>query len=200
MALCKAESDAMMPCVIHGSTRCQFRIQHSLDNLSFLTVSTSSFPHMADVIGILGFSLHAAHKVYYVVASIKDAPSDIQALQNDALQVHSFLDKIVGSQEGGERPRNATVSLGVQDVQIDALLKRARGIQAAVDAFIGKTTTRKEDGTVQVKRLKWPLYAGDAKKLSKQFKAFYASLTAVYTVTTSFVFLPFHAFRALKSK
>ena len=52
------------------------------------------------------------------------------------------------------------------------------------------TTT--DDGTYIVKRLKWPCYVGEAKRLSEQFKAFYASLTAVYTVSTSYVFRPGH--------
>ena len=141
---------------------------------------------MADVLGILGFALHAAHQIYNVIGLIKDAPSDVQALRDDAFQVFCFLKKVVDSQEDGEsgyfRVKDA------EDPQIDALVQKAKAITTAADTFFKKTTTRKDDGTYVVKRIRWPLYAGEAKKLSDQFKSFYASLTAAYTVSTSCVF------------
>ena len=143
---------------------------------------------MADVIGILGFALHAARKVYTVIESIKDAPGEIQALRDDAFQVHGFLKKVLEQRDEGG-PGAPLRARGVEDPQVDALLRRAQTITSIVNAFIKKTTTEKDDGTYAVKKLVWPVYAGDAKKLSEQFKAFYASLTAVYAVSTSFVLL-----------
>lgn len=162
---------------------------------SLTTTEPSIFPSfspvvsMADVLGILGFVLHAAHKVYTVIESIKDAPTDIQALHDDAFQVHGLLKKLLGSQdEGGEScpPRAGDVD----DPQIDALVKKAQAITAKVEVFISKTMAQKADGKRVIKKLKWPLYAGEAKALSEQFKAFYLSLTAAYTISTSCVFTP----------
>lgn len=141
---------------------------------------------MVGILGALSFALHAAHKVYNIIESIKDAPSDIQDLRDDAFQVHGFLKKLLGSQdEGGQ---SGPLHVGdATDPQIDALVKKAKVITTTIDMFISKTTTKKDDGTHAVKKLKWPLYTGEAKKLSEQFKAFYASLTAAYTISTSYV-------------
>lgn len=141
---------------------------------------------MADVVGILGFALHAAHKIYNVIESIKDAPSDIRTLRDEALQVHGFLDKLLDSKKEGELS-SALCPGDLRDGQINTLVKNAETITKTVDNFIKKTTTEKDGGTYEVKKLKWPFYAGEAKKLSEQFKAFYSSLTAVYTVSTSYV-------------
>ena len=161
-----------------------------------LTIPISPTATMADVIGILGFALHAAHKVYTILESIKDAPSEIQALRDEAFQVHSFLETIQNSQDVGGRRVPLHVN-DVQDSQIEALVKRAQHIEATFDKFISKVTTRKDNGTYEVKKLKWPLYAGEAKNLSEQFKAFYVSLTAVYTVSTSYVLRSCCTVRAL---
>ena len=142
---------------------------------------------MADVLGILGFALHAAHKVYTIIESIKDAPNEIQALRDDAFQVYGFLEKVLSSLDEGGRSNHLRAEI-VEDPQIDALLKKAQAMTSVVNAFIKKTTTQKDDGTYAVKKLTWPLYAADAKKLSEEFKAFYVSLTAAYTVSTSYAF------------
>lgn len=151
---------------------------------------------MADVIGILGFALHAAHKVYTVIESIKDAPNDIKALRDDAFQVHGFLTKLLGSQDEGEQSGPLRVA-DVKDPQIAALVKKAQVISDTVEKFLSKTTTKKDDGTHAVKKLKWPLYAGEAKNLSEQFKAFYVSLTAAYAISTSYVLCSRRTPRAL---
>ena len=156
---------------------------------------------MADVIGILGFALHAAHKVYTMVESIKDAPGEIQALRDDALQVHGFLEKLLGSQNEDAEGKGEPLRMGnVQDPQIDALVRKARALTDTVDTFFNKTTTKKDDGTYVVKKLRWPLYTGEARKLSEQFKSFHLSLTAVYTVLTSYVSrLPYNGRKFTKS-
>ena len=110
---------------------------------------------MADVIGILGFALHAAHKVYTIIESIKDAPGEIQALRDDALQVHGFLEKLLGSQDQGSGGEGGPLRMGnVQDPQIDALVRMARALTDTVDTFFNKTTTKKDDGTYIVKKLR----------------------------------------------
>ena len=50
-----------------------------------------SSPRMADVIGILGFALHAAHKVYDIVQTIKDAPEAVRTLGKEASRVEARL-------------------------------------------------------------------------------------------------------------
>ena len=139
---------------------------------------------MADVIGTLVSALQAAYKVYTVIQLIKDAPNDIQALCDDAFQVHGFLEKLLGSQGEGEQSGPLHVA-DIKDPQIAALAKKAQIISGTVEKFLSKTTTKQDNGTYVVKKLKWPLYAGDARTLSEQFKAFYVSLTAAYTVSTS---------------
>ena len=132
---------------------------------------------MTDVIGTLSFALHAAHKVYNMLESIKDATGDVQTLRENALHVRGLLKIMLDSKDSRE----------AQNVQDIVLVQRAETVVAAVDEFIGKTT-REEDGERVIKKLKWPLYAGEARKLSAQFHALYLSLTATSAVSTSCVF------------
>ena len=138
---------------------------------------------MADIVGVLSFAFHATHKVWATIEPIRSAPSDIQALRDDALQVHELLTKVLGVQErGGQQiPLHAT---DYRDVQVDALVKSTQRVTALADTFISKATVQRDDGTYQVRKLAWPLYAGEARKLSAQFRAFYASLSAFYAVST----------------
>ena len=139
---------------------------------------------MADIIGILAFALHATHKIYNIVESIKDAPNEIQALRDDALRVRGFLQELLNSPNEDRRVRQVNPG-DLPDQQTEALVKHARGITAIADTFIAKATIPRNDGTYEVRKLKWPFYACQAKKLSKQFRSFYQSLTAVFTVSTS---------------
>ncbi len=43
------------------------------------------------IIGIVAFGLHAAHKVYEVIDSIKDTPTDALALKDNANQIGNLL-------------------------------------------------------------------------------------------------------------
>ena len=141
---------------------------------------------MTDVIGALGFALHAAHKVYNIIESIKEASEVIQVLRDDARQVHGFLKRLLDEQGNQFRVDHA------QEPHVTALVRRAERLATFVDDFLGKATARKRDGAYEVKRIKWPLYASEARKLSEDFRAFYLSLTALYTVFTSYelIFLP----------
>ena len=141
---------------------------------------------MADVLSILAFALHAAHKVYNIVEGIKGAPRDVQALRDDAFQVQEFLQTLLDSRD--DESEHGLQRVGsIRSPQVNALLTKAETLTSMVDAFMKKTTTHRSGGTYTVKRFKWPLHSGEAKKLSKQFRAFYTSLTAVYTVSTSYV-------------
>ena len=144
---------------------------------------------MTDVIGVVGFALHAIHKVYSIVESIKDAPNEFKALHDDAQHLHSILQVLSRLlAEDKDILRQADVT---HYPQLDALVRRAAEIKTTVDKFIDKTTTRKDDGTCEVKKLRWPLYANEAKRLSKRFRDFDASLTAAYIVAISCVLYPF---------
>ena len=141
---------------------------------------------MADVIGILGFALHAAHKVYSIIQSIKDAPSDVRALRDNAFQVHGFLDDLLNKQVKGESG-HSPLSRDDQSAGVTALVEQALDIVATANKFIEKTTEPKNDGTYSVKKLQWLLKPGKAKKLEDQFRGFYIQLTAVYTVSSTYV-------------
>ena len=141
---------------------------------------------MADVIGILGFALHAAHKVYNIIQSIQDAPSDVRALRDNAFQVHGFLEDLLDKQTKGESG-HSPLSRDDQSAAVAALVEQARDIVAAANKFIEKTTEPNEDGTYSVKKLQWLLKPGKAKALAEQFRSFYIQLTAVYTVSSSYV-------------
>ena len=119
---------------------------------------------MADVIGILSFALHAAHKVYNIIESIKDAPEVIQALRDDALQVHGFLERFLDEQASRSCLDHAA------EPQVAALVRKAERLATAVTNFLDKATAQKSNGTHEVKRVKWPLYAGEARKLSEDFR------------------------------
>ena len=136
---------------------------------------------MADVIGILSFALHAAHKIYDIIESIKDAPEVIQALRDDALQVHGFLKRFLDDRGSRSRVEDA------REPQVAALARKAERLVTSVDAFLSKATSQKRDGAHKVKRIKWPLYEGEARMLSEEFRAFYVSMTALYTLSASCV-------------
>ena len=141
---------------------------------------------MADVIGILGFALHAAHKVYNVIQSIKDAPNDVRALRDNAFQVHGFLDDLLNKQVKGESG-HSPLSRDDQSAGVATLVEQARDIVTTANKFIEKTTEPKDDGTYRVKRVQWLLKPGKAKTLAEQFRSFYVRLTAIYTVSSSYV-------------
>ena len=144
---------------------------------------------MADILSILGFVLHVTHRVYTTIQLVRDASSDIRTLHDDAIQVHAFLRILLGLQND-----NGQGSVRVGDVtspQLEALVTKAQVLVTMADLFIKRTTTQNDDGIHVVKKLKWPLYAREAKKLSEHFRSFYVSLTTVFVVSNSYVFLPY---------
>ena len=138
---------------------------------------------MADVIGILGFTLHAAHKVYDVVKTCKEAPDTVQALGREASRVEGLLMML--------QPSNGEIPSAFQDSGnplVNTLVKDAEMLIAGVESFFVKTTKLSADSTREVRRVRWQFYAGRAKELSEKFRAFYDSLSAVYTVSTLYVY------------
>ena len=138
-------------------------------------------PRMADVIGILSFALHAAHKVYDIVQTIKDAPDAVRALGKEASRVKGLLTVMLPQPNGEPSPllRNDGNPL------VKSLVEDAQELETAVEALLAKAVRRKEDGTHAVRKSRWVFYAGEAEKLSAQFQKFHGSLTAVYVVMTS---------------
>ena len=140
---------------------------------------------MADVIGILSFALHAAHKVYDVVQTLKDAPDAARALGKEASRVESLLMAMLPEPESisGRFPMLRSVDTPL----VNSLVTDAKELETAVKALLAKVTRQKEDGTHEIRKACWIFYAGEVEKLSGQFQAFYVSLTAVYAVATSYV-------------
>ena len=130
---------------------------------------------MADVIGILSFALHAAHKVYDVVQTIKDAPDAVRALGKEASRVKGLLTVMLPQPNGEPSPllRNDGNPL------VKSLVEDAQELEAAVEVLLAKVTRQKEDGTHEIRKARWILHAGEVEKLSTQFHVFYGSLTAV---------------------
>ena len=140
---------------------------------------------MADVIGILSFALHAAHKVYDIVQTIKDAPDAVRALGKEASRVESLLAVMLPIPESNSQP--SPMLRSVDNPLVKSLVEDAQELEAAVEVLLAKVTRQKEDGTLEIKKARWILCAGDVKKLSAHFQTFYGSLTAVYAVTTWYV-------------
>ena len=139
---------------------------------------------MADVIGILSFALHAAHKVYDVVQTLKDAPDAARALGKEASRVESLLTVMLPEPSGEPSP----LLRSVDNALVKTLVEDAKELGSTAETLLAKVTRQREDGTHTVKRYLWPFHAGEAEKLSNQFQTFYISLTAVCSVVTSCVF------------
>ena len=142
-------------------------------------------PRMADVIGILSFALHAAHKVYDIVQAIKEAPDVVRALGKEASRVESLLVAMLSEPESNSEP--SPMLRSVDNPLVKSLAEDAKELETAVKVLLAKVTRQKEDGTYEIKKSRWIFYAGEVEKLSAQFRAFYGSLTAVYAMTTSCV-------------
>ena len=138
---------------------------------------------MADIIGILNFALHAAHKVYDVVQKIKDAPTIVQALGKEASRVMALLTVMLPG--AGPTSEQSLFLRNVNNNLVGTLVEDAKELEAAVKSLLAKVTTQRDDGTIKVKKSRWLFSAGEAEKLSARFQAFYGSLTAVYAVVTS---------------
>lgn len=133
---------------------------------------------MADVIGILGFALHAAHKVYDVVKTIKDAPDEIETLKTQTKRVEYFAAFIDQLQTEDQVLSEATTT------QFRTLATQAEKLTKSANSLLKKVTTNTTNDTDEVRKLniKWPLYASRAKKIADEFKQLNLELGAVLTV------------------
>ena len=138
---------------------------------------------MADIIGILGSALHAVHKVYDVVKMIKEAPAAVRALRKEASRVKSLLAAILPTPDC----EPSLILQSNENPLVKALVEDARELDIALELFIAKVTKLNTDGTREVNRIRWPLYAGKAREISEQLRAFHMTLSAVYAVSTSCV-------------
>ena len=137
---------------------------------------------MADIIGVLSCALHAAHKIYDLSQTIKDAPDVVRTLEKEAGRVEHLLNLVLGTPGSTPQPWGS-----VDHYLLQGLVEDAEALVTAVDFLFGKTTKVNADGRHEAKKLTWPLYATLAKKLAEKFKAFHLSLTVVCTASTSYV-------------
>ena len=135
----------------------------------------------SDVIGILGFALHAAHKVYKIVQTIKGAPDEMKALQMEANRVRELLSELIDAVNASSKDQSSARTSS----HFRALVDEARRLTEAANKFVDKATTTKADGSYEVKKIKWVRYSSEGKALAAEFKGFYLSLCAVFSVNTS---------------
>ena len=148
--------------------------------LLFRAPSRAAIPSrtkMADVVGILGFALHAAHKIYDALETIKDAPDEIKTLQSQAALVRAFLPNIQCAFEVDQHDRAL-----FNDLQLQVLLEHARKLRDGVDVFLAKVTRLKADGSYEIRKTTYLFRVSDGRQLQKQFKRFLILLTAINTV------------------
>ena len=144
---------------------------------------------MADLIGVLGFTLHTVHKICSVVQSIKRAPEAVQTLGKEASRVENLLTMMLSVQNGSHT--SPTVSRDTDQFLFTSLAEDAQTLTAAAGAFLDKATKLNADGVREPKTIRWPLYASRAKELAGRFETFYLSLAAVYAVSILCVSFPF---------
>ena len=123
---------------------------------------------MADVVGILGFTLHAAHKIYNLMNTFRDAPDEYKSLQKEADRAHRYLPRLADS------PRSIWT-----DAQ--SLAEEAEKLAQDTYDFLEKVARRNPDGTYRPKKRMFArsLWTGDAKRLAKSFARFNQSLGVV---------------------
>ena len=136
----------------------------------------------ADIIGILGFALHAAHKLYEYGQRWLAAPEELQALLVEVNRVQGLLQQMIhGSQCEG---MDANPVLDVLRFHPD-LIEQIRRLAEASNTFVDKMTKTFKDGSRHVQRTRWTLKASDAKDLTTKFQALYSAVSAIYAVNAS---------------
>ena len=108
---------------------------------------------MIDVIGILSFALHATHKVYDVIQTLKDAPNVVRALRREVSRVESLLTAMLPEPESnsGRFPMLRSVDTPL----VNSLVTDAKELETAVEALLAKVTRQKEDGTHEIRKARW---------------------------------------------
>lgn len=131
---------------------------------------------MANALGILGFALHAAHRVYELIEQIRDAPDEARGLKTEASRVHALLNRL------HDDLRNDR--LFIEEELLGPLLEEAEQLAGATKKFLKKVTKESSStpGQVDVHKIKWLVFANHGKKLREQYKGFFLSIGAVYSV------------------
>ncbi|THG96283.1 hypothetical protein EW026_g5519 [Hermanssonia centrifuga] len=135
------------------------------------------------IIGIVAFGLHVAHKVYEVIDSIKDAPTDVLALKHDAEQIASLLLQLQQSRilDSAVLPPSADVAV---------LKKPFEDAVGEVELFINKVAEERRDGEIRVKKLQWFLKGSRCKKLRGSLASLKISIIAIVAASTSYANQP----------
>lgn len=130
------------------------------------------------IIGIVAFGLHAAHRVYEVIDSIKDAPTDVFALKHDAKQIGNILLQLQQSR---------TLDSAVLPPSVDtAILKKPFEVALEeINSFIDNVAESRRDGKIRVKRLQWFLKGGRCEKLKGSLASLKTSIIAIVATSTS---------------
>ena len=138
---------------------------------------------MADVIGILSVALSTAQRLYDIVQTVKDAPNTVCTLGAEACKVKGLLQTMLSLPNGA----SSIVLQNTEQPLVKMLVQDAELLTFAVESFLEKATRLREDGTREVKALRWLLNSAKAEELSNRFKTLYSSLSAVYAMFTSCV-------------
>ncbi len=131
------------------------------------------------IIGIVAFGLQAVHKVYEIIDSIKDAPTDILALKHDAEQIGSLLLQL----QQLRVTDSAVVPSGVNAAILMKLFEDALG---EVESFVNKVAESRRDGKIRVKKLQWFLRGGRCEKLRGSLTSLKTSIIAIVAASTSY--------------
>ena len=140
---------------------------------------------MADAIGILGFVLHVAHRIYDVVEKIRDAPQEIRELQREASRVGTLLSHLRDTLANGAEKNSRADD---NEDAIHVLADEANELVQQAEQFLGKVTKSASHDSehLGVHKVKWPFYAARGKQLAEKFRGFYLSLCALYSVRMSY--------------
>lgn len=133
---------------------------------------------MADAIGILGFAIDTAERLYKLFKRIKNAPEEIRGLQAEVVQARGLLRHLHGDLEQDRSAFDKDL--------LQPIVNKAKKLMDTTSTFLTKVSKEgsSTSGRVDIKTLQWILHAGDGKKLTEDFKELYISLAAVYPVAT----------------
>ncbi len=105
------------------------------------------------IVGVVAFGLHAVHKIVDIVEEIKDAPGDILALRDDALEVGCLLQQL---QQSKVLDTVVVTPGGRTQASADRLWDGLREIQS----FVGKVSEARQDGTLRFRKIRLFLSIG----------------------------------------
>ena len=144
----------------------------------------------ADVIGILAFSLHAAHKVYDLYQTFKDAPEGLRALHHEARLLHE-VEPFLRQLDAEYKTHNDNHAGRSGDLTLHGHWKRlyedAEALDTDTEALVKKVT---KDGNIKTwQKMKWVWYAKDGEELTMKFKGFRESVSHTCSLISACVTL-----------